>query len=252
MGSLAGSCVVFALITIGIFVGIFLRKILPQHHLSDKSKEVVRLGTGLVATIGALVLGLLIASAKSSYDTQGGHIKQMTANVILLDRLLAKYGREARRLREEMRLGINPIVTQIWGEQSSSASAPSFEANAIGEGTIFDIHALSPANDTQKALKSWAVEVSADLAKTRLLIFAQKENPVPTPFLAVLVFWLMIIFISFSLFARINTTVFTFLVVVALSAAGALFLILELSHPFSGLIQVPSAPLLKALAPLGP
>ena len=252
MSSLVVSCAVFALIMMGIFAGILLRKILPQHHLSDESKDVVRLGTGLVATIGALVLGLLIASAKSSYDTQSGHIKQMTANMILLDRLLAKYGPEARHVREEMRLGINPIVTQIWGEQSSSASALSFEANAMGERTIFDIQALSPGNDIQKALKSWAVEVSADLAKTRLLLFAQKDNPVPTPFLAVLVFWLIIIFLSFSLFARLNATVFAFLVVVALSAAGALFLILELSHPFSGLIQVPSEPLLKALAPLGP
>ena len=96
------------------------------------------------------------------------------------------------------------------------------------------------------------VAVCADLAKTRLLLFAQKGNPVPAPFLAVLVFWLVIIFLSFSLFAQINGTVFAFLAVVALSAAGALFLILELSHPFSGLIQVPSAPLVKALAPLGP
>ena len=80
-----------------------LRKILPKHHLSDKSKDVVRLGTGLVATLGALVLGLLIASAKSSYDTQSGHIKQITANVILLDRLLARVGPEARRIREDLR-----------------------------------------------------------------------------------------------------------------------------------------------------
>ena len=253
MSSLFVSCVVFAVIMMGIFAGILLRKILPQHHLSDESKDVVRLGTGLVATIGALVLGLLIASAKSSYDTQSGHIKQITANVILLDRLLAKYGPEARHIREEMRQSLNPLVTQIWGEQNSSASsATSFEANSMGESTIFDIQALSPGNDIQKALKSWAGEVSADLAKTRLLLFAQKDNPVPAPFLAVIVFWLIIIFLSFSLFARINATVFAFLGVVALSAAGALFLILELSHPFSGLIQVPSAPLLKALAPLGP
>jgi hypothetical protein len=252
VGSLFVSCFIFAVILTSIFAGMLLRKVLPEHHLSDESKDVVRLGTGLVATLGALVLGLLIASAKSSYDTQSGQIKQITANVILLDRLLAKYGPEARRIREDLRQGINPVVARIWGEQSSNASAAPFEASTIVESTILDIQALSPANDIQKALKSWAVAVCADLAKTRLLLFAQKGNPVPAPFLAVLVFWLVIIFLSFSLFAQINGTVFAFLAVVALSAAGALFLILELSHPFSGLIQVPSAPLVKALAPLGP
>jgi len=251
VGSLFVSCFIFAVIITSIFAGMLLRKILPEHHLSDESKDVVRLGAGLVATLGALVLGLLIASAKSSYDTQSGQIKQITANVILLDRLLAKYGPEARRIREDLRQGINPIVARIWGEQSSNASGAPFEASGL-ESIILDIQALSPANDIQKSLKSWAVAVSADLAKTRLLLFAQKDNSVPAPFLAVLVFWMVIIFLSFSLFAHINGTVFAFLAVVALSAAGALFLILELSHPFSGLIQVPSAPLIKALAPLDP
>ena len=160
MGSLFVSCFIFAVILTSIFAGMLLRKVLPEHHLSDESKDVVRLGTGLVATLGALVLGLLIASAKSSYDTQSGQIKQITANVILLDRLLAKYGPEARRIREDLRQGINPVVARIWGEQSSNASAAPFEASTIVESTILDIQALSPANDIQKALKSWAVAVA--------------------------------------------------------------------------------------------
>lgn len=252
MGSLLMSCVVFAVIMTGIFAGMLLRQVLPEHHLSEESRDVVRLGIALVATIGALVLSLLIASAKSSYDTQSGYIKQMTANVILLDRLLDQYGSEARHIREEMRQGLNLTVARIWDEQSSHAPARPYEANVMVESTILDIQALSPRNDVQKALKSWAAQASADLAKTRLLLFTQKDNPIPAPFLAVLVFWMTLIFLSFSLFARLNATVFTFLVAVALSAAGALFLILELSHPFSGLIQISSALLLKALAPLGP
>jgi hypothetical protein len=252
VGSLLVLCVVFAVNMTGIFAGMLLRQVLPEHHLSEESRDVVRLGIALVATIGALVLSLLIASAKSSYDTQSGYIKQITANVILLDRLLAQYGSEARHIREEMRQGVNLTVARIWDEQSSHESAPPYEANAIAESTILDIQALSPGNDVQKALKSWAAQAGADLAKTRLLLFTQKDNPIPTPFLAVLVFWMTLIFLSFSLFARLNATVFAFLVAVALSAAGALFLILELSHPFSGLIQLSSAPLLRVLAPLGP
>lgn len=179
VGSLSVSSLVFVVILTSILAGTLLRKILPEHHLSNDSKDIVRLGTGLVATLGALVLGLLIASAKSSYDTQSGHIKQITADIVLLDRLLAKYGPEARHIREKLRQGVNPIVARIWGEQSLNASAAPFEASAIGESIILDIQALAPANDIQKSLKSWAAEVSADLAKTRLLLFAQKRQSRP-------------------------------------------------------------------------
>jgi hypothetical protein len=225
---------------------------LPEHHLSEDSKDVVRLGTGLIATISALVLGLLIASAKSSYDTQNGQIRQITADVILLDRLLSNYGPEARSLREDLRATVGRIAAQIWNEKASnSASAMPFEADPMGEMTIFRIQALSPVNDIQRALKPWAADVISDLAKTRLLLFTQKDNPISAPFLAVLVFWLFIIFLSFSLFAQPNATVIVSLLISALSAAGAIFLILELSQPFYGLMQIPSAPLLNALSPLG-
>jgi hypothetical protein len=130
----------------GIFAGMLLRKILPEHHLSDDSKDVVRLGTGSVAKRGTLVLGLLIASAKSSTC--------LTA--------FAKYGPEARRIREHLRQGVNPMVARIWGEQSLNASAAPF-ASAIGESTILDIQALTPAKDIQKALKSWEADLGAEM-----------------------------------------------------------------------------------------
>ena len=86
------SCLIFALTLGGIALGALLRTTLPQHHLSKESQDIVRLGAGLIATIAALVLGLLIAAAKGSFDTQSGQVKQITADIILLDALLEQYG----------------------------------------------------------------------------------------------------------------------------------------------------------------
>jgi len=210
---------------------------------------VVRLGVGLIATIAALVLGLLIAAAKSSFDTQSTQIKQITADIILLDNLLAQYGPEARPIREQMRGVIGPFADRLWRERELSAAAP-FEFDASGERAYLEIQALSPQTDLQRSLQARAAQLSTDLAQTRLLLFVESDNLIPTPFLAILVFWLVIIFASFSLFSPLNVMVFTCLSLFALSASCAIFLILELSQPFSGLMMISSAPLRHALAPL--
>jgi len=96
MSALSVSLIAFVIILAGVFAGAMLRRTLPKQHLADDAKDVVRLGTGLIGTIAALVLGQLIASAKSSYDTQTGQVQHITADVVLLDQLLAQYGPEAR------------------------------------------------------------------------------------------------------------------------------------------------------------
>ena len=249
MSALALSCSIFVLTLGGIFVGTLLRHALPEHHLSKNSQDVVRLGVGLIATIAALVLGLLIAAAKSSFDTQSTQVKQITANIILLDNLLAKYGPEAQSIRVQMRSAVGPFADRLWREREVNAPAP-FEANASAEAVYLEVQALSPHNDFQRSLQARAAQLSTDLAQTRLLLFVESDNLIPTPFLAILVFWLVIIFASFSLFSPLNVTVFTCLSLFALSASCAIFLVLELSQPFSGLMMISSAPLRHALAPL--
>ncbi len=243
------SCIIFALTVAGIFLGVLLRSALPKHHLSKDSQDVVRLGVGLIATIAALVLGLLIAAAKGSFDTQSGQVKQITADLILLDNLLAIYGPEAQPIRAEMRTAIGPLVDRIWSEKKTNTAAR-FEPSAGAEKVYQDIQALVPHNDAQRSIQGRAVQISTDFAQTRLLLFVESDNLVPVPFLAVLVFWLVIIFASFSLFAELNLTVFTFLSLFAFSASCALFLILELSQPFAGLMAISNAPLRAALGPL--
>lgn len=211
------------------------------------------MGSGLIGTIGALVLGLLIASAKNTFDTQNTQIKQVTANLILLDQLLAQYGPEAATLRQLMRSHVNTLADRIWQENSSDhAKVVPFEASTAAEAFDRRLQELSSQNDAQRSLQARAIKVSTDLAQTRLLLFAQKGNSIPMPFLIVLIFWITIIFVSFSLFAEPTPVVIGALFIFALSATGAIFLVLELGQPFSGLMQISSALLRNSLAPLGP
>jgi len=249
MSALALSCLIFVLTLGGIFLGVLLRRALPQHHLTKDSQDAVRLGVGLIATIAALLLGLLIAAAKSSFDTQSTQVTQITADIILLDNLLAQYGPEAGPIRQQMRSVIGPFADQIWREKQASSATP-FERNASAEQVYLAVQALSPQNDLQRSLQTRATQISNDLAQARLLLFAESGNVIPAPFLAILVFWLVVIFASFSLFSALNATVFTCLSLFALSASCAIFLILELSQPFSGLMTISSTPLRHALGAL--
>jgi Protein of unknown function (DUF4239) len=249
MSPLVLSSIIFVLMLGGILLGALLRTALPKHHLSKDSQDTVRLGVGLIATMAALVVGLLIAAAKSSYDTQSGEIRQITADLILFDGLLAQYGPEAAPIRQLIRATVPSYVDRIWREKRLTAAVP-FEQNASAEKIYQEILSLSPQTDLQRSLQARAVQISTDLAQTRLLLFTQSNNSIPLPFLGVLAFWLIIIFASFSLFAALNATVFISLSLFAMSASCAIFLILELSEPFTGLLQISSAPLLAALPPL--
>jgi hypothetical protein len=244
---------VFAFVVIfgGAFLGAFLRRVLPEHHLAESTKDTVRLGTGLLGTISALVLGLLIASANSSYDSQSTQVRRLTADIILLDQLLEQYGPEAHKVRVLLRGSIKPLADQIWkSDDPGTTNAQPFQSTIAGQFVYANIQALSPQTDAERSLKSQLIQTITDLAQTRLELFARAGSSIPAPFLAVLILWLTIIFASFSIFTPLNPTLVGILCILALSASGAIFLILELSQPFAGVIEIPDAPLRNALAPL--
>lgn len=249
MSALSVAFVAFVIIVGGAFGGATLRKVLPEHHLTDDTKDVIRLGTGLIGTIAALVLGLLIATAKSSYDTQTTNVQRIAADVILLDQLLVLYGSEAQPARVQVRQVVDLMIKRIWQENRSSG-ASTYAATRVGEQSVTDIVQLAPQNEAQRVFKERAINAAADLAQTRLALLVQAEGSLPLPFLVVLIFWLAIIFASFGMFSRLNLLSVVALFVFALSVAGAVFLILELSEPFTGLMKISSATLRNALAPL--
>ena len=253
MAAIEISFVAFALALVGILLGSVIQRMLPEGHLSSDSKEVVKLSMGVVATLAALVLGLLVASAKNTYDARESEINQITAYVILIDNLLAKYGDEAQTARASLRQAIPRMVDRIWSEgQSVSLESTPFKASAEGEAFYQRVQELQPSNDTQRGLKERVVQVTTDLAQSRFLLFSHLGSSIPLPFLAVLLLWMVILFAGFSLMAPANATTVASLVICALSVSGAIFLILELDQPFGGVMVIPSEPLRNALPALSP
>jgi hypothetical protein len=253
LGALAISLVAFVIMLGGAAAGVVLRRSLPQHHLNDHSKDVVRLGSALIATLSALVLGLLITSAKNNYDNQRNEVRQIAAKLVLLDSQLERYGPETRPARELQRRAIGPLTDRIWGERAvKSATGAPYRTGVEGEVVYAAIEALAPQNDVQRNLKFKALQTMSSITESRILLFEQSDGGLPTPLLAVLIFWLTILLASFTLFSPINPTGGVALVIIALSASGAIYLILEMNHPFTGLMQIPSDALRNALGVLGP
>jgi hypothetical protein len=249
MSPVAISGIVFGVVFGGALLGMVLRARLPEHHLSQDSRDVVKLGMGLIGTIAALVLGLLIASAKSSFDSQKNLLSQMAANIGLMDRILAHYGPEAKEARVELRAAVARLLDQTWPEGSSHTGQM---ATPGGYENLYEmIQALTPKGEAQVSLKAAALKTMTDIAQERWQLFAQKGSSIPVPFLVVLMFWLAMIFASFSMFVRPNATVVVTLFVCALSVSGAIFLILELDRPFEGFMKISSDPLKGALQLLG-
>jgi hypothetical protein len=253
MKDLLISLLVFALIFGGALVGAAVRPLLSERHLNPDSKDVVKMATGLIGTLTALVLGLLIASAKSSFDQKTSQVRQMTATIILLDDLLAQYGPETASARSLLRQSIPPLADHIWREEELPSGKP-VQFRSTGEALAFEneLEHLSPNNDAQRSLHSRAIQAFTEGAQIRLLLFAQSGGSIPVPFLIILVFWLGAIFVSLTLFARANLVVMTALFVCALSFACAIFLVMELDNPFAGLLGISSTTLRSALLPLSP
>jgi hypothetical protein len=245
MSSITISLVVLACVFGGALLGI-----LPEHHLSSESKDIVKLGVGLVGTMAALVLGLLVAAAKGSYDAQSAELTQISANIAALDRILANYGPETKEIRDVLHGASARILDQLWNKDGHNAFLTT-PVSAAGEDLYHRIQALSPQTNTQRALQGQALSIVMDTGRMRWLMYAQATTSVSMPLLIVLVLWLTVIFISFGLFAPFNATVVSSLFVSALSVSGAIFLILEMYTPYTGVIQISSAPLRAALAHLG-
>lgn len=252
MSSIAISLITLLCLAGGFLLGLWLQQRLPDHHLSEKSKDTVKLGAGMVATMSALILGLLVSSAKSSFDAVNVAIAQNGARIIQLDHLLAEYGPETRAIRVQFKNSIAERVQTIWGQPAAGRSGlPAAEKSTAMVDLPASLRALTPRNDGQKSVLNQCLQIAAEMWQSRLLILEEQQESLPVVFLVVLIFWLTLLFLSFGLFAPRNATVFAVLLVCALSVASAVFLILEMNHPLAGSIQVSSAPLIKALELIG-
>ena len=252
MNSLAIGSIVFAFVFAGALFGMHLEKILPQEHLNPDAKDVIKVSMAMVATVAALVLGLLTASAKTSFDDRDAELRKMAEDVILLDRAMAKYGPETAGARALLKETLAARINRIWPEENTGKVAPEEVGRGTGVENVREtLFALSPNNDTQRWLQSTALQITRDIEAARWSIVEQIGSTIQWPLLAVVVFWLATIFASFGLFAPHNPTVGVVLFVAALCVAGSIYLILEMDQPYSGVVKLSSEPLRTALAELG-
>jgi hypothetical protein len=221
----------------------------------------------MIATLAALVLGLLVASAKGTFDTASTGIRQSGARIILLDRVLAHYGPETRETREPLRHGVAAVIQQVWPEEQIRTVMAQGQQGGGGDAAVENklrqqpsriekvqdqLSQLTPKTDAQRSLQARALQVSGDIAEGRWLLLEQMgQSSLPRPFLMIMIFWLLIIFATFGLFSPRNATVVVVFLICAISVAGSLYLIMELDNPYGGLIKVSSAPMRQALALLG-
>lgn len=246
MNAAVVSIITFLLLMAAVVAGIQF----SEERLSAGTKETVKLATGLVATMSALVLGLLVSSAKSGYDTVRSEVIQMSAKVVFLNRALAAYGPESAEARSLLREAIEENINRMW-PRDAKRSADLTPITEAGDAVYMAIQKLAPTDDAQRSIKAEATSAAVDLAKVRTLLVAQSVPSVSKLMLAVLVSWLVIIFFSFSILAPTNKPALTALVISALSVCGAILLILELDRPFGGMIGLSSEPMNRALAQLG-
>jgi hypothetical protein len=246
MNTTLTALIVFGCLVGAVLLGRTLRGLLPEDHLTADSRDTIKLAMGLVATMAALVLGLLVSSAKGSYDTERSEVIQMAAKVAFLDRVLATYGSEAAAARARFHNAAKEAAQRMWpGEVGSPGQlAPNTQA---GNAVYAAVQDLSPHDDTQRKLKEQASTLATDLGQLRSLLVAQAVPSISKPMLIILVSWLVVIFLGFSVLAPSNATVIFALMVSALAASGAIFLILELDQPFAGVIRISSEPMINAL-----
>ncbi len=248
MNALGSAIGVFVIAFGAALLGMSLHLRLPDHSKDSDSRDVVKLVMGLIATMSALVLSLLIASGSSTYQAQQTEMQTISANVVLLDRLLAYYGPETKQQRDRLQQAVEDFHDRIWSRDSAGWEGLNPKATQQGgQQFLEDLQGLTPKTDGQRDLKAQALQLAETLIQTRLLMFEQSGTTISWPFLAILVFWLCMLFLGFGLFARFNVTVTAALFIGAISVGGAVFLILELNQPYQGFMRVSDAPVRNAL-----
>jgi hypothetical protein len=250
--------ITFVCVFSGAMLGMYLRNVLPDHHLQDDSKDAMKAGIAIVATLSALVLGLLISSAKDSLDSMNAAFTQNGAKIIMLDRVLCFYGPETQEIRQQLHDTVQLMVDRIWhrdkikknNDNNTTKTQTARKADGM-ESVVDKLRALTPQNDSQRLLQTQALQIGNDLLQSRWLVIEQAQITLPTVFLVILIFWLTILFISSGLFSPYNSTVIIVLLICAMSVSSAIYLVEDMSRPFQGMMKVSSAPLEKAIQRLG-
>jgi uncharacterized protein (DUF486 family) len=253
MDPLIVSILVAILVFCGACVGLHMHRIIPERHLSGETQEVIRLGTGMVSVLASLVLGLLIATVKTSFDGTEAAVRAYSADLIVLDETLRDYGDAAIGPRRLVRDYTTLLLRNVWPAEGGNA----FIEDRKDTGTLMErvresIRGLKPVDDGQRWLMDQALHTSTSLLSQRWLMIERGGASVRPVIIIILVAWIVAIFVSFGLKAPRNTIVYTAFVVCALAIGSSIFIILAFDSPFAGAMRISSQPVRTALAHMLP
>lgn len=246
MNSITAGLLVAVCIFSGGIGGLYLHRFLPRDHLTRETQDVVKLGVGMLSVLASLVLGLLIATAKTSYDTTDQSIRNYAAELALLNETLRDYGGSASVPRNLLRDYTKGFLVQGW--QKHGALDEEETTRVLLEHVRESIRALKPVDAGQIALQQQAVEINMNLLRQRWLLIERQGPNVQRVVLVVLVSWVTIIFASFGMNAPRNGTVVAAFLICSLAIGASIFLILEMDRPLDGVMQISSWPVENALA----
>jgi len=249
MSTITISLLVSACVFAGGLAGLFLNRLLPQDHLTTDTQDVVRLGIGMLSVLASLVLGLLIATAKTSYDSTEHAIRSYAAELALLNETLRDYGGEASVSRDVLRSYTERLLEDGWPKNGARQAALDDEkADQLLERVRDTIRAMKPVDTAQRSLQNQAIDINLNLLRQRWLLIEQQGPNVQRTVVAILVSWVTVIFASFGLNAPRNSTVVSAFLLCSLAIGGAIFLILDMDHPLDGVMRISSLPIQNVLA----
>jgi len=242
------AALVFASLAAAVALGMALSHRLDDHHLGADARDTVKLTLGLMGTLAALLLGLLVSSANESFDTERTQINALAAKIATLDRVLAVYGAETDGARRDLRTLIEGAVAQAWPTTDEARSSLDFDEQR-GMAVFRSLQQLEARDAAQMALKVRATDLAFELIEGRSLLVALSAGSVPVPVLVLVIAWLVVILFGFSLLAPRKPVAVAALFISAVAVSGAVVLMLELYRPFEGVLRISSEPLLMALGP---
>jgi hypothetical protein len=233
--------------------GLFLNAWRPEQEGVDETRDLINRMTGLVATLSALVLGLLVASANNFYNTQKAGLETVSARILQLDSLLRRYGPDAQPARDLLKEMVTNSYQNVWESGSRALAMPTIEQTAASMDAMFAIlnHLRETAPVERQYRLTKAAEIAASINDQRLQMALQVSNSLSWPFMTILVSWTGLLFFGFGMLSWVNRTTIIGLAVGSLAVASAIFLIVELSTPYSGLLRLSPEPVLRTIEALG-
>ncbi|OCP36316.1 DUF4239 domain-containing protein [Ensifer sp. LC163] len=220
---------------------------LPARHRDEDTNTVVRLVANIFVVMASLVFGLMINSAKNTFEGIDDNVHSFAINLILLDRTLRTYGLAGNDARQYLIAYVEGAI-----DNPERVNDALHEARNAGQQRLDTIGnslaAIQPADSLHESMLADARQQYNRIVEQRWTIVEQSERAIPMPVIGILIAWMALIFASFGYRAPQNVVVVSMFVVSAMFIAASVYVVLDMDIPFSGAIQISDAPLHRALA----